>query len=341
MAWSGPVLELTASGLYCAAGDFYIDPWKPVPRAVITHAHSDHARWGCERYLAAADSELLLRHRLGAEIQLTTLSYGERLSLGEVAVSLHPAGHVLGSSQVRLERNGYVAVVSGDYKREVDATCAPWESLRCHLFVTESTFGLPIFTWQPTSSLRNAINAWWQENQQLGRTSILYGYALGKSQRLLAMLEPDIGPIFIHGALQKPTEAYRAAGVSLPVTRLVSEAERGEDWSRAIVLAVPSAHGTPWLNRFKERSTSLASGWMQVRGNRRRRSIDRGFVLSDHVDWPHLIRTVRETEAEQVWVTHGFADVVARYLTAEGVPATPLATSFVGESLDEPAEESA
>ncbi len=325
-------LELRPAGLYCPAGDFYIDPWRPVDRALITHAHSDHARYGSKQYLCANTCVQILHDRLGYDLAVTGLNYGEPITLGSVRVSFHPAGHILGSSQIRIENGGHVSVVTGDYKREVDRTCEAFEPLRAHVLVTESTFALPIFRWPEIQITGEQINAWWRENQSNGMTSILYGYALGKSQRILSLLDTSIGPIYLHGALHKPTEAYRRAGIDLPQTHLISQAPARTDWSQAMVLAVPSAHGTTWVNRFRSRSTAMASGWMQVRGNRRRRAMDRGFVLSDHVDWSSLMDTIREVQPEEVFVTHGFADTFSRHLRDIGLNAHPIRTEFIGES---------
>ncbi len=277
---------MESAGLYCPAGDFFVDPWQPVDTAVLTHAHSDHARWGSKQYFAEASSEAILRSRLGMDIRLCSREYGERWKQGKAWVSLHPAGHLLGSSQVRIEVDGRVAVVSGDYKRQADPTCLPFEVVPCDLFVTESTFGLPVFRWPSSDSVFASIHQWWRDNQAAGRTSLLMAYALGKSQRLLSGLDASIGPICLHGAVHGPTELYREQGVRLPETFTVSQASEDIDWSRSLVLAVPSAQGTPWLRRFGEVSTAMASGWMAIRGTRRRRAIDRGFVMSDHVDWP-------------------------------------------------------
>ena len=327
-------LELRPAGLYCPQGDFYIDPWMPVDRAVITHAHSDHARWGSKRYLCANDSVQLLRDRLGNDISITGVPYDQSQVIGSVRVSLHPAGHILGSSQVCIEYQGHVTVVTGDFKRESDSTCHTFQPIRAHTLVTESTFGLPIFQWIEQSQVAQQINAWWRDNQARGMTSLLYGYALGKSQRALSLLDASVGPIFIHGALQRPTEAYRKAGISLPATQLISQASPQTDWAQAIVLAVPSAHGTTWINRFRKRSTALLSGWMQVRGTRRRRAVDRGFVISDHADWNALIQTVYDVQPEEVFVTHGFADTFSRHLRDLGLTASAIPTHFVGESTE-------
>ena len=316
-----PVLVPTDRGLYCPAGDFHIDPWKPVERAIITHAHSDHARWGMDRYLCSREGSGVLRRRVGWDSNIDSLEYGESLTIGSAKVSLHPAGHILGSAQVRVEVDGEVAVVSGDYKTDPDSTCTPFEPVKCHLFVTESTFGLPIYHWPSEESLRSEIDAWWRANQAAGRCSLLLGYALGKCQRALAMLDPSIGPIFLHGAVTGLTQDYRDMGVDLPATMKVSDAEKGHDWSQAIVLAPPSAHGTTWSRRFGDQSAAFLSGWMAIRGARRRRAVDRGFVMSDHVDWPSLIAAIGATEAERVWVTHGYVNVVVRYLLEQGLDA--------------------
>lgn len=329
------LLQLTERGLYCAAGDFYIDPWQPVERAVVTHAHADHARRGSRSYLAAAPGETVLRLRMGHEARIETLDYGVPTTINGVRVSFHPAGHVLGSAQVRVEQRGEVWVVSGDYKTEPDATCAPFEPVRCHSFITEATFGLPIYRWQPQAKVFDEINRWWRANQEVGKASLLFGYALGKSQRLMAGVDPSIGPIYTHGAVERLNAGYRAAGVPLPSTTYVGDAPRITDWSRALIVAPPSADGTPWVRRFGAHATGFASGWMQIRGARRRRAIDRGFVLSDHCDWPGLLAAVEASGAERVWVTHGYIPVVVRWLVEHGIDAQGLQTRFEGDALEE------
>ncbi|MEM1224740.1 MAG: ligase-associated DNA damage response exonuclease [Planctomycetota bacterium] len=322
------MLEVNPNGIYCSAGDFYIDPWKPVPRAVITHGHSDHARSGCRRYLSAKPGEPILRSRLGSDAEMDLVDYGETRTIGGVGISLHPAGHMLGSAQIRLEYRGQVSVVTGDYKLQSDQTCADWEPVPCDLLVTESTFGLPIYRWPEPDDVQRQINDWWRRSAESGKCAILYGYAVGKSQRLLSGLDASIGPIYTHGAVEKGVEAYRRAGVELPKTQLVSDQPAKHDWAGSMVLAVPSAHGTTWMRRFRVVSTAMASGWMAVRGQRRRRSVDRGFVLSDHVDWPGLMTAIDASRASKIWVTHGTADVVARYLQSSGVDAQVLKTAF-------------
>ena len=326
---SQPLIELTDSGLYCAAGDFHIDPWKPVERAVITHAHSDHARSGCGSYLAAEPGRRLLEIRIGPA-DITVLPYGEAIDRGGVRVSFHPAGHVLGSAQVRLEHAGEIWVVTGDYKLERDPTCTPFEPVRCHTFITESTFALPVYRWESPEVLFAGVNAWWHANRDAGKASIVYAYSLGKAQRVLAGVDATIGPIFTHGAVERLTKAYRESGVDLPPTTAVGEAASGgkKAWAGSLIVAPPSADGSPWVKKFEPASSAVASGWMRVRGARRRRAMDRGFVLSDHADWPGLLTAVRESRATKVLATHGFAAVFARHLRETGTDADVIATRF-------------
>jgi putative mRNA 3-end processing factor len=326
------LLQLKPEGLYCAAGDFYLDPWRPVERAIVTHAHADHARRGSRHYLAADTGLTVLRARLGSDARIETVAYGLPQNINRVRVSLHPAGHILGSAQVRLEHQGRIWVFSGDYRTEADATATAFEPLRCHVFITESTFGLPIYRWPSQKTVVEAIEAWWRTNQEAGKASLLFGYALGKAQRLLAAINPQIGPILTHGAVQKMNDAYRAAGVKLPQT--VHVAQANGEVGRALILAPPSAKGSIWTRRFGIASTAFASGWMRIRGTRRRRAVDRGFVFSDHADWPGLIKAIRATQAEEVWVTHGYASVLAQCLREQGIQAHEVATEFEGETDD-------
>ncbi len=335
------MLVPTPSGLFCPEGDFYVDPWKPVDRAVITHAHGDHVAWGSASYLTASPGAPLLAARLPPGSPVTPLPYGESRTINGVRVSLHPAGHILGSAQVRLEREGEVWVVSGDYKTAPDRTCAAFEPVRCHTFITESTFGLPIYRWSPDPEIFAAINAWWRYNQAQGKTSVIFGYALGKAQRILSGLDPDLGPIFTHGAVERMTGFYRQAGVALPPAVPVGEAPAGTEWSRALVVAPPAAGGTGWMRRFAPYSTAFASGWMRVRGARRRRAVDRGFALSDHADWPGLLATIRASAAQTVWVTHGHTAIMTRWLAAQGLDARAVATHWEGEQDDATVEEPA
>jgi putative mRNA 3-end processing factor len=326
------MFSLSPRGLYCAAGDFYVDPWEPVDRALITHAHGDHARWGSRAYLGARDGERVLRTRLGDSARIETIAYGETIVLNGVRISFHPAGHILGSAQIRAEYKGEIWVVSGDYKTEPDPTCAPFELVRCHTFVTESTFGLPIYRWCPQDDVFERMIHWWSTNAAAGRASVVFAYALGKSQRILAgLVDAKVGAIFTHGAVEKLARDYRAVGVRLPQTTHAAAMPRGHDFAGALIIAPPSAAGTTWLRRFGEYSTAFVSGWMQIRGTRRRRSVDRGFALSDHVDWPALLSTISATGAEHVWVTHGFRAPLVRWLAEHGVDATSVASRWEGE----------
>lgn len=317
-------------GLYCVPGDFHIDPWRPVPRAIITHGHSDHARTGHGHYLAATPGAGILKSRLG-DIHLDSLDYGEVISHNGVKISLHPAGHVLGSAQVRLEHQGEIWVASGDYKVEDDRTCAPFEPVSCHTFITESTFGLPIYRWRNQAELFADIDGWWAANAAAGRTSVLYCYAFGKAQRIIKGVSSDIGPIFCHGAAEPLNRVYRDAGVVLPPTRMVSEAEGKDAFKRALIIAPPSAAGTPWMRRFGDYSDAFASGWMQLRGARRRRSVDRGFILSDHADWPGLMWAIKQSNAQRVIVTHGQIGVMVRWLNQNGLDAGAFHTEYGSE----------
>ena len=327
------MIERTPEGLYCRAADAWVDPWRPVPRALITHAHADHARPGCGEYWAVASSEGVLRQRLGQDITLHPVQYGEEHWLGQCRVSFHSAGHVLGSAQIRLEVDGEVWVVSGDYKRDADPSCEPFEPVPCDVLITEATFGLPIYRWQTGTEVAEEIRAWWQGDRQ--RPSLLFCYAFGKAQRLMAELNA-IGvddEVLLHGAVETVTRHYRAAAVPMTPSRPVSDLPRSDTLAGRLVLAPPSAHRSSWMRRFRSPQTGFASGWMAVRGARRRRGYERGFVLSDHADWPGLIQTVRQSGARKVYVTHGQSDVLARYLReVEGIEAEPLETLFEGEA---------
>ena len=327
-------------GLYCPPGDFYIDPWRPVARAVITHAHSDHARLGHGHYLAAAPAEGVLRVRLG-DIDLQTLPYGQAVSHHGVTLSLHPAGHVLGSSQVRLEHGGQVWVASGDYKVAPDRTCDPFEPVACDVFITESTFGMPIYRWCPDDQIFADMNGWWQRNADAGKASVLACYSFGKAQRILSGVDASIGSIIVHGAVEPLNRAYRAAGVQLPPTRLVTEVTDKADLRRALVICPPSAAAGPWVRRFGDSSTAFASGWMQLRGARRRGGYDRGFVLSDHADWPGLMRAIGATGAQRVIVTHGSIPVMVRYLGEQGLQAESFETEYGGDAVEADVEPAA
>jgi putative mRNA 3-end processing factor len=336
---SGDLLQVTDRGLYCEAGGFHVDPWRPVERAIVTHAHGDHICRGCGVYLCSREGRDVLRMRIGPDAVIETLEYGETVFPKGAQVSLHPAGHIRGSAQVRIEHRGEVWCVSGDYKLAPDPTCTRFETVRCHTFITESTFGLPIYRWQPAETTYSEVDRWRRANQEAGRTSVLFAYALGKAQRLIAGVDSSIGPIFCHGAVESVNTTYRNAGVPLPATALVSTELKRSDWSDALIVAPPSARGTTWMRRFGDVSTGFASGWMTVRGARRRRRVDRGFTLSDHADWPGLHQAIRDTGASRVLVTHGSTAVMVRWLEEQGFEASSLRTRYEGELGEDSGEE--
>lgn len=334
------ILTFTDRGIYCPAGDFYIDPWRPVDRALITHAHSDHARPGMGAYLATTGTAPVMRHRLG-DIRLDTIRYGEMRQIGDARVSFHPAGHVPGSAQIRVEVAGQVWVVSGDYKTVADGLSEPFAPVACHAFITECTFGLPVFKWTPQDILARQINDWWAANVAAGRASILGAYALGKAQRLLATVDPEIGPILTHGAIENTNDVLRAQGITLPDAIRVTRDTVPKDHPGALVLATPSALGTTWARRFGPASTAFASGWMALRGVRRRRAADRGFIVSDHADWAGLNDAIRATGATKVFATHGYTASFQRWLTDQGYDAHVVSTDYQGENLDQTEEDAA
>ncbi|MGF1522241.1 MAG: ligase-associated DNA damage response exonuclease [Leptolyngbyaceae cyanobacterium] len=325
------LITVRTEGLYCEAGDFYIDPWRPVDTALITHAHADHARSGSQQYFATAISEGILRKRLGDKIALQGVQYGEKLKFGDTWVSFHSAGHVMGSAQVRVESKDEVWVVSGDYKRCADPTCEPFEVIPCDVFITEATFGLPIYKWDSGEETSQRIYDWWQSD--LERPSILFCYSFGKAQRVLSELTKLTDQtVYVHGAIAALNKIYEAQNIPLLPTVSTSDVERSYKYKGDLILSPPSGHRSSWMKRFKSPQTGFASGWMAVRGARRRRGYERGFVLSDHADWSSLIRTIQETGAKQVYVTHGQNDVLSRYLREVcDIQAEPLDTLFEGE----------
>lgn len=333
------VLQFKPEGIYCPAGDFYIDPWRPVERALITHGHADHARWGHRRYLATQAAAPVMRHRLG-DISLETITYGEQRQIGGARVSFHPAGHVPGSAQIRVEVSGEVWVASGDYKTVDDGFSEPFESVACHAFITESTFGLPVFTWDSQATVTAQIDDWWAKNKASGRFSVLGAYALGKAQRILANVDTSIGSVLTHGAIENTNEVLRAQGLHLPDTIRVTQDTDLKAHKGALVIATPAGMGGPWMRRFgvgaNAPSTAFASGWMSMRGHRRRRAADRGFVMSDHADWDGLNAAIKATGAERVFVTHGYTQPFSRWLTEQGYDAAVVETEYEGESLDTP-----
>jgi len=327
-----PLLAFNQNGIYCAKADVYLDPWRKVDKAIISHGHADHSRWGNKKYITHHDNIPIMKHRLG-EIDVMGKAYGESFTINNVKFSLHPAGHVIGSSQIRVEHQGEVWVFTGDYKDEADGVCTPYEPVKCHTFITECTFGLPAFKWKPQAEVMTDINEWWQSNKADGRTSVLFGYSLGKAQRLLKHLDTNIGDIYTHGAIENMTNVLRTL-VDFPETKLITRETTKKELSGNLVLAPPSAHGGTWIRKMVPYVTASASGWMTFRGARRRRAIDKGFVMSDHCDWDGLLNSIRATECEKVICTHGYTDIFSRYLREIGYDARTQDTQYDGETDD-------
>ncbi|MEO9480943.1 MAG: ligase-associated DNA damage response exonuclease [Maribacter dokdonensis] len=327
-----PLLQFTNNGIYCEKANVYLDPWKPVDHAIISHGHADHSRYGHKKYITHHRNVPIIQHRLG-EINVTGKEWGEIFTVNNVKFSLHPAGHIIGSSQIRVEHKDEVWVFTGDYKTENDGISTPYEPIKCNTFITECTFGLPAFKWTPQEEVLENINKWWAENRAEGKTSILFGYSLGKAQRLLKYLDTDIGEIYTHGAIENMTQVLRPL-VDFPKTTLITRDTKKEQLLGNIVLAPPSAHGSTWIRKMVPYVTASASGWMTFRGARRRRAIDKGFVLSDHCDWPGLLESIEATGAKKIICTHGYTDIFSKYLREQGYDARTEATQYGEEETE-------
>ncbi len=324
------LISFTDKGLYCQKADVYIDPWRPVDKALITHAHADHSRYGMGRYLAHHHSIPVMRWRLG-DIEAQAIGYAEKIVMNGVEISFHPAGHIPGSAQIRLAHRGEIWVISGDYKIEDDGLCAPFEPVKCTHFVTESTFGLPVYQWQKQAETMAQINKWWAANRAAGFNSVVLCYALGKAQRILNNLDPAIGDIFIHGAINNTNKALESVGYKFtPSAYLSGEIDKAQV-KGAMILAPPSVLGSSWLKKLNPYKVATASGWMSLRGARRRRNVDQGFIFSDHADWAGLNSAVQATGAEEVFVTHGYSNVFSKWLSLQGISAQPVVTEYEGE----------
>ena len=326
-----PLLEFTNKGIYCEQAQVFIDPWRPVQKALITHGHSDHATTGHRQYIASALSVPIIKYRLGSHIQIQGYPYGETFFINGVKFSFHPAGHIVGSAQIRVEYKGEVWVASGDYKRANDGLSTPFEVIKCHTFITESTFGLPAFTWKSQQEIIREINDWWLKNKEEGKISVIGAYALGKAQRIINNVDGSIGKIFTHGAIENTNEVLRKQGIPIAPTTKVDQNHSKDAFDGGLVVATSTAINSSWTKRFKVHSTANASGWMSLRGARRRRSVDRGFIMSDHADWQELLDTVKETEASTVYVTHGYTDIFSKYLREIGYEAFAVKTEYNGD----------
>ncbi|MBL7963388.1 MAG: ligase-associated DNA damage response exonuclease [Flavobacteriales bacterium] len=329
---STTLLTFTPKGIYCPYADVYIDPWRGVDRAIVTHAHSDHARGGSRQYLATPVTKALMHARMGIDLNIEAVGYGEPITINGVRFSLHPAGHIPGSAQVHVEHKGEVWVATGDYKRQEDGISTPFEPVRCHTLITECTFGLPIYRWKEPREVFAELNAWWRGNAANGICSVISAYSLGKAQRVMTGVDRSIGPILVHGAVANMNTVLQECGLELPRWEHITKDTPKERFRNALVITPGSALDTTWANRMKPFSSAMASGWMQLRGWRRRANIEKGFVLSDHADWDGLLHTVRESGAERVIATHGYTDLFSQYLRSVGSDAAAETTEFVGEA---------
>jgi putative mRNA 3-end processing factor len=327
------LISFTDKGLYCRQADVYIDPWKPVKKALLTHGHADHARPGSNHYLSTDEAAPVIRYRLGNHINLQTVPYNKKIIINGVEISFHPAGHIIGSAQISIAYKGEIWVISGDYKLEDDGISTPYEPLKCHHFITESTFGLPAFKWRPQIEIFEEINTWWNTNREQNSTSIISAYSLGKAQRLIQNIDHSIGPVYCHDAIQNVNDIIRTQGIPLKQTSSIHTSTIS-DMKGSLIIAPPSAMNGKWIKQFKKVSTASASGWMAIRGTRRRSAVDRGFVLSDHVDWESLNQAVKNSQAENIYVTHGYTDIYSRYLLSQGYNAKIVLTEFSGESFE-------
>ncbi len=326
------LLVHTALGLYCPKADVYLDPWKPVKKAILTHGHADHARWGSSSYLCTPTAAPVIKYRLG-DINLETLPFGEEKLINGVSFSFHPAGHILGSAQIKVSYKGEMVVFSGDYKTANDGFSEAFEPVKCHTFITESTFGLPVYHWQDQKWVFNEMEEWCKNNRNNGQLSILYGYSLGKAQRILQGLPESVGPIFTHSTIEAVLNVMRNQGVSLKNTIPVNEHLTRADLLSGVIIAPPAVQNSNWLKKFEPIRNGVVSGWMALRGARRRRNADKGFVLSDHADWEGLNEAISLTGAENVFVTHGYTDILSKWLIDKGLNAHPLETNFEGDEV--------
>lgn len=311
------LLTYTTKGLYCPIADVYIDPHKSVTRAIITHGHSDHAIMGHRYYLCTPMTGSIIKFRLGSFIQVQTIPFGESIYINQVRFSFHPAGHIPGSAQIRVEYKGEVWVVTGDYKTEVDQVSGTFELIQCNTFITETTFALPIYQWKPQSIIIEEVLSWYQDNLVNGKTSVILAYALGKSQRIIEFIPKDI-PVYTHGTVDNTNDVIRAAGLNMRPSIKVSSRINKKDIQKGITIAPSSVLNTPWMRALQSPVTATASGWMTLNNNRKKQAADYGFALSDHVDWNALNEVVFACGAEKIWLTHGYTHDYSRWLESKG-----------------------
>ena len=330
------LITFTNKGLYCEQAKVYIDPWKKVNYALITHGHSDHARWGHKHYLCVHSSVPILKHRLGPEMNIQGIAYNKPIKINGVIFSFHPAGHITGSAMIRVEYRGEVWVISGDYKIEDDGLAEAYEPVTCQHFITECTFGLPVYHWKPQDQIIKDINGWWSQNAANKRPTLITAYSLGKAQRILHSIDSTIGPIYTHGAIYDMNRVYASMGISLPETIHLKGTAKPNELSNGLIVAPPGAVGSSWSKKIKNYSLGIASGWMAIRGNRRRRGGDRGFALSDHCDWPGLLTAIKDSGAQYIYPTHGNTETFSQYLNEQGYTARPVKTEFNDHDLVKP-----
>lgn len=331
------LIQFTSKGIYCKKGNFYIDPWRPVDKAVITHGHADHAKWGNKSYLCHDLTKPILEERYSLYGNVETLPYRETIDINGVKLSMFPAGHVIGSAQIRLEYKGEIVVVSGDYKTEYDGISTAFEPVKCHTFVSESTFGLPIYKWQAQQLIFDSIDSWIADNHSRNKTSVLVAYSLGKAQRLIQNLKADY-PIYVHRTIAALNGAFQRAGVELPATVQINPDLKKDELQKGIIIVPPALADSKWIKSLINPAVGICSGWMAVRAGRRWRSADAGFALSDHADWPGLLDAIKATEAEKVMVTHGSTAIFSRYLNEIGIQAEEVKTQYGDEEAEENVE---
>jgi len=315
-------------------GKFYLDPWYPVDYAIISHGHADHSRWGNKHYLCHQDSKNILLHRLGKDISIETLNYNQIKTINGVKVSFYPAGHIIGSVQIKLEYKGKVVVFSGDYKTNTDFITTPFEPVKCHEFITESTFGLPIYSWKTEVDLQSQLQQWIVNNQRQNKTSVFFGYSLGKAQRIMSLVD-GVDEVYVHSAINNLNQAISKSGIVLPKSKLITSDFNKKDIQNKIVILPPALLGSKLLKKIPNAATAICSGWMQIRGNRRWKGVDAGFAVSDHADWNGLLSAVKATEAEKVYVTHGSQAVFSKYLNEIGIESQEVVTEYGTEDNED------
>ncbi len=327
-------IKFTKKGIYCIPGKFYLDPWYPVDYAIISHGHADHSRWGNKHYLCHQDSKNILLHRLGKDISIETLNFNQIKTINGVKVSFYPAGHIIGSVQIKLEYKGKVVVFSGDYKTNPDFITTPFEPVKCHEFITESTFGLPIYSWKTEAELQNQLQQWIVNNQKQNKTSVFFGYSLGKAQRIMSLVD-GIDEVYVHSAINNLNQTISKSGIVLPKSKLITSDFNKKDIQNKIVILPPALLGSNLLKKIPNAATAICSGWMQIRGNRRWKGVDAGFAVSDHADWNGLLSAVKATEAEKVYVTHGSQAVFSKYLNEIGIESQEVVTEYGTEDNED------